>query len=134
MPRRYITDLRHGLDHDGQPAREPREAAELFRCLGNVAAAAHFAGVGEIVPTVLRCFTPRRRGTCRGALDARLESDGTVDWIEHLGDQNHLHVTVKGHRLITLAETDTPLQKGDGVSIHLRAPLFFDGNGNRIGR
>jgi hypothetical protein len=81
MPRRYITDLRHGLDHDGQPAREPREAAELFRCLGNVAAAAHFADVGEIVPTVLRCFTPRGRGTCRGALDARLESDGTVDWI-----------------------------------------------------
>ena len=61
-------------------------------------------------------------------------ADGTVDWIEHLGDQNHLHVTVKGHKLITLAETDTPLQKGDGVSIHLRAPLFFDGNGNRIGR
>ena len=59
-------------------------------------------------------------------------ADGTVDWIEHLGDQNHLHVTVKGHKLITLTDTDTPLRKGDGVSIRFRAPLFFDGDGNRI--
>jgi multiple sugar transport system ATP-binding protein len=60
-------------------------------------------------------------------------ADGTVDWIEHLGDQNHLHLTVKGHRLITLTDTDTPLKKGDGVSVRFRAPLFFDRDGNRIG-
>jgi len=59
-------------------------------------------------------------------------ADGTVDWIEHLGDQNHLHLTVKGKKLITLTDTDTPLGKGDGVSVRYRAPLFFDAAGNRI--
>ena len=29
-------------------------------------------------------------------------ADGTVDWVEHLGDQNHLHVTVRDKKLITL--------------------------------
>lgn len=58
--------------------------------------------------------------------------DGTVDWIEHLGDQNHLHVTVKDRKLITLADPDTPLRKGDQVTIRLRNPLFFDSSGNRI--
>jgi multiple sugar transport system ATP-binding protein len=59
-------------------------------------------------------------------------ADGTVDWIEHLGDQNHLHVTVKDRKLITLADPDTPLRKGDQVTIRLRNPLFFDSAGNRI--
>ena len=59
-------------------------------------------------------------------------ADGTVDWVEHLGDQNHLHVTVKDKKLITLADPDTPLKKGDQVTIRLRSPLFFDGSGNRI--
>jgi multiple sugar transport system ATP-binding protein len=59
-------------------------------------------------------------------------ADGTVDWVEHLGDQNHLHVTVKDKKLITLTDTDTPLKKGDQVTIRLRNPLFFDGAGNRI--
>jgi multiple sugar transport system ATP-binding protein len=61
-------------------------------------------------------------------------ADGTVDWVEHLGDQNHLHVTVKDRKLITLTDTDTPLKKGDGVTIRYRSPLFFDEAGNRIGR
>src|SRR5689334_7247108 len=30
-------------------------------------------------------------------------SHATVDWIEHLGDQNHLHVSVGGHKLVTVA-------------------------------
>jgi len=59
-------------------------------------------------------------------------ADGTVDWVEHLGDQNHLHVTIKDRKLITLTDPDTLLQKGDQVTIRLRNPLFFDGSGNRI--
>jgi multiple sugar transport system ATP-binding protein len=59
-------------------------------------------------------------------------ADGTVAWIEHLGDQNHLHVTVGDRKLITLTDPDTPLRKGDGVTIRLRNPLFFDSAGNRI--
>ncbi|MDP3898368.1 MAG: ABC transporter ATP-binding protein [Mesorhizobium sp.] len=57
---------------------------------------------------------------------------GLVDWVEHLGDQNHLHLTVGDTRLITLTDPDTPLRKGDPVAIRLRNPLFFDGAGNRI--
>lgn len=60
-------------------------------------------------------------------------ADGVVDWIEHLGDQNHLHLVVKDMKLITLTDPDTPLRKGDPVTIRLRNPLFFDSTGNRIG-
>lgn len=60
-------------------------------------------------------------------------ADGVVDWIEHLGDQNHLHLIVKDRKLITLTDPDTPLREGDGVSIRLRNPLFFDEAGMRIG-
>lgn len=61
------------------------------------------------------------------------QADGVVDWIEHLGDQNHLHLVVKDRKLLTLTDPDTPLRKGDLVSIRLRNPLFFDGSGNRMG-
>ena len=59
-------------------------------------------------------------------------ADGTVDWIEHLGDQNHLHLRVGDRKLITLTDPDTALRKGDQVTIRLRNPLFFDSAGNRI--
>jgi multiple sugar transport system ATP-binding protein len=59
-------------------------------------------------------------------------ADGTVDWVEHLGDQNHLHLTVGNRRLVTLTDPDTLFEKGDRVTIRLRAPLYFDGAGNRI--
>jgi multiple sugar transport system ATP-binding protein len=59
-------------------------------------------------------------------------ADGTVDWIEHLGDQNHLHLNVKGRKLVTLTDPDTPLRKGDGVSVRFRHPLYFDASGNRV--
>ena len=61
------------------------------------------------------------------------EALGKVDWIEHLGDQNHLHVTVGQHRLITLADPASDLASGDAVSLALVAPLYFDAAGNRIG-
>ncbi|PSJ56988.1 ABC transporter ATP-binding protein [Kumtagia ephedrae] len=60
-------------------------------------------------------------------------ADGVVDWIEHLGDQNHLHLIVGGRKLITLVDPDTPFGKGDKVTIHFRDPLFFDASGQRIG-
>jgi multiple sugar transport system ATP-binding protein len=59
-------------------------------------------------------------------------ADGTVDWVEHLGDQNHLHLTVGNRKLVTLTDPDTLFEKGDRVTIRLKAPLFFDGAGNRI--
>ncbi|RWN01623.1 MAG: ABC transporter ATP-binding protein [Mesorhizobium sp.] len=58
--------------------------------------------------------------------------DGVVNWVEHLGDQNHLHMTVGSRKLVTLTDPDTQLEKGDRVTIRYRAPLFFDQAGNRI--
>jgi multiple sugar transport system ATP-binding protein len=60
-------------------------------------------------------------------------ADGLVDWIEHLGDQNHLHVKVGDRKLITLAPPDTPLAAGDTVVVRYRNPLCFDASGDRIG-
>jgi len=59
-------------------------------------------------------------------------SDGTVDWVEHLGDQNHLHVTVGNRKLVTLTDPDTLFERGDRVTVRLRSPLYFDGAGKRI--
>ena len=37
--------------------------------------------------------------------------------VEHLGDQTRLHLTFKGHDLITVTDAHTPLQTGDIVKI-----------------
>jgi multiple sugar transport system ATP-binding protein len=60
-------------------------------------------------------------------------ADGTVDWIEHLGDQTHLHVRIADRKLITLAPPDTALASGDEVVVRYRDPLCFDANGDRLG-
>lgn len=57
---------------------------------------------------------------------------GTLKWVEHLGDQNHLHVEIKGHNLVTLAEPHTRWKAGDEVSVELVSPLYFDEQGARI--
>jgi multiple sugar transport system ATP-binding protein len=59
---------------------------------------------------------------------------GTVTWIEHLGDQNHLHVAIGEEELVTLGDPDAGLVVGDHVSIELTHPLFFDQNGIRVTR
>jgi len=59
-------------------------------------------------------------------------ADGVVDWVEHLGDQNHLHVTVGPKKLVTLTDPDTPFTKGDKVTIRYRAPLYFGADGQRL--
>jgi multiple sugar transport system ATP-binding protein len=57
---------------------------------------------------------------------------GRVTWIEHLGDQNHLHVVIDGHDLVTLAAPDSGLAVGDEVGVSLVKPLFFDAEGERV--
>lgn len=57
---------------------------------------------------------------------------GSIKWIEHLGDQNHLHVTLGDTEIITLADPDNGLDVGDEVSIELAKPLFFGADGTRI--
>ena len=59
-------------------------------------------------------------------------ANGTVQWIEHLGDQNHLHLTVGDRKITTLVEPDTELTVHDRVSLELVNPLYFDGAGERL--
>jgi multiple sugar transport system ATP-binding protein len=57
---------------------------------------------------------------------------GRVDWIEHLGDQNHLHVSVGDQKLVTLADPGSDLAGGETVSLAFVDPLFFDVAGERL--
>ena len=56
-----------------------------------------------------------------------------VHRVEHLGDQNHVHLDYKGHALVTLADPHQPLAVGQEVTLALRNPLYFDAAGRRIG-
>lgn len=62
---------------------------------------------------------------------------GRVDWIEHLGDVNHLHIELSNqqsgnHHLVVLMETHSPFNVNDLVHVTLVNPLFFDEIGKRI--
>ncbi len=60
------------------------------------------------------------------------EGNAAVDWVEHLGDQNHLHITVRGHKITTLADPDLPVEAGDRISLSLKRPLYFAQDGQRL--
>jgi multiple sugar transport system ATP-binding protein len=60
------------------------------------------------------------------------KAHGRVTWIEHLGDQNHLHIKIDQHEVVTLVDPDAGLAVGDEVGIILVRPLFFDQNGVRV--
>lgn len=68
----------------------------------------------------------------------RIETaDGTsanarLDWVEHLGDQNHLHIRIGDFRLTTLADPGSRLAAGQAVRVEAVSPLYFDEDGNRI--
>jgi multiple sugar transport system ATP-binding protein len=55
-----------------------------------------------------------------------------VHRVEHLGDQNHVHLRLATHSLVTLADPAQPLKAGDQVSLEFDSPLYFDQAGNRI--
>lgn len=55
-----------------------------------------------------------------------------VKWIEHLGDQNHLHITLQDQAIVSLVEPDTELKVGDHVAIEFTRPLLFDRQGLRV--
>jgi multiple sugar transport system ATP-binding protein len=63
---------------------------------------------------------------------ARSEPLARVHWVEHLGDQNHVHIKLADHSLVTLADPAQPLKAGDEVSLEFTDPLYFDQAGNRI--
>jgi multiple sugar transport system ATP-binding protein len=57
---------------------------------------------------------------------------GSIKRIEHLGDQNHLHISLGGTDIVTLADPDSGLSVGDTVGIEFAKPLFFGADGQRI--
>jgi multiple sugar transport system ATP-binding protein len=57
---------------------------------------------------------------------------GRVTWVEHLGDQDHLHINLGEHDFVTLADPDAGLGPGDEVAIALTDPLFFNAAGERV--
>lgn len=69
-------------------------------------------------------------------LDIQKATNGSanaqLEWVEHLGDQNHLHIRLDGHRLTTLADPHAPLAAGDQLNLTLSNPLYFDKDGRRI--
>jgi multiple sugar transport system ATP-binding protein len=67
-------------------------------------------------------IAPAHNGAARGVLKR----------IEHLGDQNHLHLEVGGHSLVTLADPHVRWKVGDALSIELSDPTYFDADGRRI--
>jgi multiple sugar transport system ATP-binding protein len=62
------------------------------------------------------------------------DARGRIEWVEHLGDQNHLHVMVGDTRMTVLAQPENAFRSGDEVAIELERPLYFDGVGARIRR
>jgi multiple sugar transport system ATP-binding protein len=57
---------------------------------------------------------------------------GKVSWIEHLGDQDHLHVAIGERDFVTLSDADAGLAVGDPVVLEVTRPLFFDAAGRRM--
>lgn len=58
--------------------------------------------------------------------------DAKVNWIEHLGNENHLHVVQGETEMVVLAEPVSTVGPGDRVRVSLRDPLFFDAQGARL--
>lgn len=61
------------------------------------------------------------------------DANAHVDWIEHLGDQQHLHIRVRDHKLVTLADPYFAVKPGDPISLTLKNPLYFGVDGQRLG-
>ena len=57
---------------------------------------------------------------------------GRVHRVEHLGDQNHVHLECRNQMLVTLADPHQPVTPGEDVAIRLVNPLYFDGQGHRL--
>ncbi|QIB35996.1 ABC transporter ATP-binding protein [Ancylobacter pratisalsi] len=67
-------------------------------------------------------------------LEIARSPDGNAEIVrvEHLGDQNHLHITMGAHKITTLADPDMPVDAGDRISLTLKRPLYFGQDGQRL--
>ena len=58
--------------------------------------------------------------------------DSFVERVEHLGDQTRLHLTYRGHDIVTVTDAHTTLKSGDIVRIRPDNPFYFDASGARL--
>ncbi len=65
-------------------------------------------------------------------LNGSADLKATVDRVDHLGDQTHLHLHVGDHRLVTLADMGELYKPGETLEIEVESPLLFDERGERI--
>ncbi len=87
--------------------------------------------LGDTVPPQVRTVGLRTEHIRISSAD-RPGPRAQVHWVEHLGDQNHVHLKLATHSLVTLADPIQPLKAGDQVSLEFAEPLYFDQTGNRI--
>jgi multiple sugar transport system ATP-binding protein len=55
-----------------------------------------------------------------------------VTLVEHLGSENHLHLKMNGHRLVTLAAPEQQWRPGARAHVALSRPLYFDAGGRSL--
>ena len=81
-------------------------------------------------------FPGRHKGTKIGLRPENIRlGDGVearVVRLEHLGDQTRLHLTVKGHSIVSLADPKHNFANISTVKISPKNPLYFDESGRRI--
>lgn len=132
---------RIGVIHDGELVQigTPRE---IYESPKDVYVAAKLGSPSiNLLPREVFASTPMPEAAHTiGARTEHLQIDralttgpkGKVEWIEHLGDQNHLHISLQEHRLVTLVDPISDLKVGEEVTVALRNPLYFDKGGRRI--
>ena len=81
-------------------------------------------------------FPGRHKGTKIGLRPENIRlGDGVearVMRLEHLGDQTRLHLTLKGHSIVTLTEPMHNFANISMVKISPQNPLYFDESGRRV--
>ncbi|MDZ7599831.1 MAG: ABC transporter ATP-binding protein [Hoeflea sp.] len=86
----------------------------------------------QSMPDGVRTIGARTEHILVEAAGSAAQGNGRVDWIEHLGDQNHLHILVDGQKITLLADPYSGFKAGDPVSVSLKQPLFFGADDRRI--
>ncbi len=65
-------------------------------------------------------------------ISAKGTANAVVSKIEHLGDQDHIHIRVGDHQLTALADPYASFKTGDAVALSLMNPLYFGADGQRV--
>lgn len=89
----------------------------------------------NVLPADLFAGAPSRAATIGLRPEHIVQGEGatsTVTRIERLGDQTRLHLSLRGHPVVTVADAHTPLKPGDELPIRPENPLFFDSAGARV--